>query len=123
MNNIMKKRFAFLIVALVLGKAMTFSTPVFIPVSVNYDTERPAIPPMGKAPAHAPSVWLDGHELSFPSEHPLYTLTLLQDGEEVFATIVTEGTGAIVLPSWLTGEYELVLAPESCYYFYGIVVL
>ena len=111
-------------VAVLTGTASVLSLRSIVTLQVGITDPTSVKNPFPKTPAHAPSVWLDGHELSFPSEHPLYTLTLLHDGEEVFTTIVTEGTGAIALPLWLSGEYELHLFPEgSSFYYVGIIDL
>jgi len=64
---------------------------------------------------------IDGHTLYFNNVGYDLTLVLLdEDGEEAYATFVAAGTTAVVLPSTLSGDYELQLYPtDSVYYFYS----
>ena len=78
----------------------------------------------GKAPIQIPSLWQDGYELTFPSMHSEYALDIVLNGIVVYSTNVSETTTTVILPSWLSGEYELQLYPDDCsYYFYGYVTL
>ena len=81
--------------------------------------------PLPKSPVNPPVVALEDYVLTFESSHPDYTLTLLdEDGEVVYQTIVVSGMNSVVLPTWLSGEYELQLYPDGTnYYYYGFIYL
>jgi hypothetical protein len=53
------------------------------------------------------------------------TVQLLdEDGYVVYTTFVPASTPTVVLPSTLSGDYELRLIPSgSAYYFYGDITL
>lgn len=75
-----------------------------------------------RGPVLVPEMDIDGYTLSFDTSCYGCTLTLLdEDGEVAYTTIITSGT--LVLPSTLSGEYELQLIPaDSSIYFYGYVL-
>ena len=78
----------------------------------------------GKLPIQTPSLWQDGYELTFQTTHVDYAIDIVQDGIVVYYADVDESTTSIVLPSWLSGDFELLLYPENCdYYFYGVISL
>jgi len=55
--------------------------------------------------------------------HAEYTLYIIdEDGEEVYEVFIPENTSSIILPFYLSGEYELQLI-NSWYCFYGYVEL
>ena len=94
-----------------------------IDLTVGYIDPHASIPGIGKGPT-MPSLWQDGYELTFPSMHPEYALDIVLNGIVVYSTNVSETTTTVILPSWLSGEYELLLYPEDCsYYFYGVISL
>ena len=78
-----------------------------------------------RMPAARPNVGQDGHTLYFNNVGYDLTLVLLdEDGEEVYTTIVPAGTTSVVLPSTLSGDYELQLNhDDSLYYFYADIEL
>ena len=75
-----------------------------------------------RGPVLVPEVSIEDYTLSFDTSCYGCTLILLdEDGEVAYTTIVTSGT--LVLPSTLSGEYEIQLIPASGdYYFYGYVL-
>ena len=75
-----------------------------------------------RGPVLVPEVSIEDYTLSFDTSCYGCTLILLdEDGEVAYTTIVTSGT--LVLPSTLSGEYEIQLIPEdSSIYFYGYVL-
>ncbi len=78
-----------------------------------------------RTPVVRPKVAQDDHTIYFTNVGYDLTLVLLYgDGEEAYATFVPAGTTAVVLPSTLSGNYELQLYPtDSVYYFYADIEL
>lgn len=74
-----------------------------------------------------PSASLDDHTLYINSEHPAYTLYLVDTtGEEpdvVYQVYVPANVNVVVLPSTLSGTYELQLYDGGDYYFYSEIEL
>ena len=71
-----------------------------------------------------PTIVQNGHEISFQTSHPAYTLYIIEEGTVVYSVAVTSSTTSVILPSWLSGEYEILLHPNDCnYYFYGDISL
>lgn len=64
----------------------------------------------GKSPMRPPVVYIDDYTLTFVVDHPDYVLTIKdEDGDVVFSTTVFSTVTQVVLPSTLTGEYEIEL--------------
>ena len=117
----MKRLLSVLALWAVLGGAL-FATPRIIGLSVGIDDASPVIPGLGKGPI--PQVWLDDHEIYFLTMHPEYSLSIIEDGTLVYSVVFPSTTSSIILPSWLSGEYEILLRPSGCsYYFYGYIEL
>ena len=78
-----------------------------------------------RTPVARPSIAQDDHTLYFNNVGYDLTLVLLdEDGEEAYTTFVPAGTTSVVLPSTLSGDYELQLYPDdSVYYFYTDIEL
>ena len=78
-------------------------------------------------PTNPPSASLDDHTLYINSEHPAYTLYLVDTtGEEpdvVYQVYVPANVNSVVLPSTLSGTYELQLYDGGNYYFYSEIEL
>ena len=80
--------------------------------------------PVPKSPTDPPQATLDGHVLTFTTSHADFVLTLLdEDGDEAYTVFVPAATSTVVLPSTLTGLFELQLYPGGSYYFLGDIVL
>ena len=69
-----------------------------------------------------PQVEIEDNVLNFNTPIDGYTLRLLdEDGYVVFTTIIPIGTTSMVLPSYLSGEYEIqIIQGNLC--FYGYIV-
>ena len=123
-NKMKTKIFALMTVA-----SMPFSSvsvdatplPVSLQVTAVDPTTNQGEPHRG--PVLVPEVIIDGHALSFDTSCYGCTLTLLdEDGEVAYTTVVTSGT--LVLPSTLSGEYEILLLPDTgSIYFFGTITL
>ena len=78
-----------------------------------------------RAPIARPGINLAGHTLYFNNVGNDLVLVLLdEEGEETYTTLVLTGTTTVVLPSSLSGDYQLQLySAVSIYYFYADVTL
>lgn len=75
-----------------------------------------------RGPSFIPELSLENYTLTFSSPCYGYTLELIDENDVVaYTTIITSDT--LVLPSTLSGEYQLRLIPnDSNIYFYGYVM-
>ncbi len=63
-----------------------------------------------KSPMQAPTVYIEDYTLSFVVGHPDYLLNIKdEDGNVVFSTVVWSAQTEVVLPSSLSGDYEIEL--------------
>ncbi len=76
-----------------------------------------------RTPVACPNVTQEGHALYFNVGYDLTLLLLDEDGEEAYTTFAPAGTTTVVLPSTLSGEYELQLLPGGSFYFYTVIQL
>lgn len=78
-----------------------------------------------RGPIPAPEVSIDDHTLYFGTPCDGYTLSIVnEDGDVEYSTVIPTSTTSIILPSWLSGEYEIRLYPaDSNIYFYGWIEL
>lgn len=61
-----------------------------------------------KSPMQAPMVYIEDYTLSFVVGHPDYLLNIKdEDGNVVFSTVVWSAQTEVVLPSILSGDYEI----------------
>ena len=95
---------------------ITFEVGVVVPVGQGI--------PRPRSPLQAPNVALGNYTLFFETDHPVFTLILLdEDGEEAYSVVVPTIVEEIALPSTLTGDYELQIYNGSNYYFYSNIYL
>ena len=72
-----------------------------------------------RAPARPWYITQDDNVLTLPAFDYAYTLVLLdEDGVVVYSADYSAGTTTAVLPSTLSGEFELRLVPYSATYYY-----
>ena len=103
--------------------ALGAQTPIDLTIHGN-DEPLPGTTGHGKAPSILPSLWQEGHELTFQATHVDYAIDVVQNGIVVYSLDVDESTSSVMLPSWLSGDFEILLYPEdSDYYFYGVISL
>jgi hypothetical protein len=63
-----------------------------------------------KSPTTPPTVYIEGYTLTFEAYHPDYILNIKdEDGDVVFTTTVYSAQTQVVLPSTLSGDYEVEL--------------
>lgn len=83
----------------------------------------------GAGPTYAPPrPWYftqDDYVLTIPAFEDDFTLQLLDEDEiVVYFTYIPAGTTQVILPSTLSGDYEIRLVPlNSTYYFKGYILL
>lgn len=76
-----------------------------------------------KAPARPWYITQDDNVLTLPALADDYTLVLLdEDGDVAYTTFVPAGTTTVVLPSTLSGDFELRLVADT-YYYRGYIIL
>ena len=69
------------------------------------------------APARPWYITQDDNVLTLPALADDYTLVLLdEDGDVAYTTFVPAGTTTVVLPSTLSGDFELRLVADTYYY-------
>ncbi len=81
-----------------------------IPLTVSYDDEQPLGPGYPKTPITAPKVYIDDYTLLFEANHPEYVLNIKDEGDNVvYTTTVYSTQTQVVLPSILSGDYQIEL--------------
>ncbi|WP_288279916.1 hypothetical protein [uncultured Prevotella sp.] len=97
---------------------LNFSVGYVVKTGTRPHPKAPALPP------DVPDVTLEGNILTFTSEHDDYTLTVINEDEEVaYEVIVPSTVCVVVFPSSLTGDYELQLDYGGNFYFYCGITL
>ena len=77
-----------------------------------------------KAPIRPPQATLDGHVLTFTSDHADYTLTLFsEDGDEAYTVFVPYDVDVVMFPATLTGTYGIQLDFGGSYVFVSEIFL
>ena len=82
-----------------------------VPLSVSIDDdEKPMGHGHGKSIIEAPLVYIEDYTLTFENNHPEYILNIKdEDGYVVYFTVVHSTEMQVVLPSTLSGDYEIQL--------------
>ena len=76
-----------------------------------------------KSPTRPLVITQDGYILTFPAQGNDHMLVLRDDmGTVVYTTFVPAGTTQIVLPSTLSGDFEIRLVADT-YYYIGYILL
>ena len=112
-----------LTVMLSLTSVSVYADPTDILLQVNYEDPDYGNDGQHRGPVLIPEVGLDGYSLIFNTPCDGYTLRLLdENGAVVYSTVIPTGTISLVLPSYLSGEYEIQIIQGNLY-FYGYIVL
>ena len=81
-----------------------------IPFTVHYEDDMPIGNGHGRTPMRPPVVYIEDYTLSFAVDHPDYVLTVKdEDGVAVYTTTVFSSQTEVLLPSTLSGDYEIDL--------------
>ena len=104
----MRKSFYLLLIALSLSTSAAAWDR--IPLAVEIIESMPIGHGHGKSPMRPPVVYIEDHTLAFVADHPEYILNIKdEDGEVVYTTTVFSTQTQVVLPSILSGDYEVNL--------------
>lgn len=81
-----------------------------IPFTVSYDDDSPLGNGFGKTSTYPPLVYIEDYTLSFEVNHPEYVLYIKdEDDNVVYSTVVSSTQTQVVLPSTLSGDYQIEL--------------
>ena len=82
-----------------------------IPLTIcPYENDQPIGNGQPKTPITAPTVYIDDYTLLFEASHPEYVLYIKdEDGNVVYSTVVYSAQTQVVLPSTLSGDYQIEL--------------
>ena len=104
----MKKKLLFLMCALVIS-TFTFAKEQ-VPLTVSGPDDSSLGNGHPKSPIEVPLVYIEDYTLLFAEGHPDYVLNIKdEDGDVVYTTTVYESMTQVVLPSTLSGDYEVEL--------------
>lgn len=83
--------------------------------------------PIGNGPARnpldPPTVYIEDYTLTFEADHQEFVLYIKDENQSVvYSTVVCETVTEVVLPSTLSGTYEIDLVTDD-YYFWGYIEL
>lgn len=108
----MKKIFLFIISVFIVSTSV--SAKKQIPFTVCWGNETDLGYGYPKSPTDPPLVYIEDYTLTFESYHPAYVLVLKdEDGIVVYSTVVNSTQTQVVLPSTLSGNYEIRLVLGS----------
>ena len=105
----MKKLLLFLFGAFIFSTSL--SAQVLVPLTVCIeDDEQPIGDGHPKTPITAPKVYIDDYTLLFEANHPEFVLYIKdEDDNVVYTTTVYSSQTQVVLPSTLSGDYQIEL--------------
>ena len=117
----MYKKFLFTIAFLQFLGGVLSASAAQVDINVKYDDETPSLPGNNKSPILVPEVSIDDYVLTFDDSCLGCELRLVDENDNVvYTTVITSNT--LVLPSYLSGEYELQIIC-GIYCFYGDIEL
>ena len=104
----MKKLFLIVFGAFIISTSV--SAQVLVPLTVGIIDEQPLGNGQPKTPMLVPKVYIDDYTLLFAVEHPDYVLYIKdEDDNVVYSTVVYSAQTQVVLPSTLSGNYQIEL--------------
>lgn len=116
-----KKIVAVLMLFMAVGVTNVLADEQWDPLDLEVRTidDKPLHTGYPKAPTLFPTVWQDGYELEIETPHAEYVLNIVSGTTVVYTVIVPANVSLVVLPSWLSGTYELQLIQGNlCFYGY-----
>ena len=103
------KKFLLMIFGAFLLSTSLFAKEV-VPFTVHYEDNQPIGHGYGRTPMQPPVVYIEDYTLTFAVGHPDYTLIIKdEDGYVVYTTTVFSNDTEVILPSTLSGDYEVNL--------------
>ena len=108
----MKKLLLFLFGAFILSTSV--SAQELVPLTVSIIDEQPISHGHPRSPDGTPIVYIDDYTLLFEVNHPEYVLNIKdEDGDVVYSTVVYSTQTQVVLPSTLSGDYQIELVVDN----------
>ena len=105
----MKKLLLIVFGAFILSTSVSAQVLVPLTISIN-DDEQPGGNGFPKTPITAPTVYIDDYTLLFEASHPEYVLYIKDENDNVvYSTVVSSTQTQVVLPSTLSGDYQIEL--------------
>ena len=104
---------------LMIASAFMLSTNLWawelVPLSVYIDDdEKPIGHSTPKTPIEVPKVYIEDYTLTFGINHPEYTLILKDENDNVvYTTTVFTTQTDVILPSTLSGDYQIELIMDD----------
>lgn len=111
----MKKLLLLLFGAFMLSTSVSAKelVPLALTVIIEED-DRPVGHDYPKSPTDPPTVYIEDYTLTFENYHPEYILNIKdENGIVVYSTVVNSTQTQVVLPSTLSGNYEIRLVLGS----------
>lgn len=105
---------------LTLGNLSVYADPELIVLEVGIEDPEHGDSSQQKTPITVPDISLEDHTLYFYTPCDGCTLRLLDENDNVvYSTVIATGTTSLVLPSTLSGEYEIqIIQGNICFYGY-----
>ena len=104
----MKKLLLFLFAAFILSTDV--SAQELVQLTMSIIDEQPGTNGFPRTPITAPIVYIDDYTLLFEANHPEYVLNIKDENNVVvYSTVVSTTQTQVVLPSTLSGDYQIEL--------------
>ena len=105
---------------LTLGNVSVYADPELIVLEVGIEDPEHGDSSQQKTPITVPDISLEDHTLYFYTPCDGCILRLLDGNDNVvYSTVIATGTTSLVLPSTLSGEYEIqIIQGNICFYGY-----
>ena len=112
----MKKLLLIVFGAFILNTSL--SAQVLVPLTVSIDDdEQPLGNDYPRTPITAPKVYIDDYTLLFEVDHPEYVLYIKDENNNVvYTTTVYSTQTQVILPSTLSGDYQIELVVDNLLY-------
>jgi hypothetical protein len=118
----MKKILLMIVSAFMLSTSLWAKTIVPLSVCIE-DDEQPGTNGNPRSPIEVPLVYIEDYTLTFAVGHPDYTLIIKdEDGYVIYTTTVFSTDTELILPSTLSGDYEVNLVMGN-WLFVGYILL
>lgn len=117
------KKFLILLCILVMPAFMSAGNALGDPILFNTGKIDPTLGGPGghKSPVLAPTVYIDGNVLTFETPSDGCLLQLVDENDDVvYSIIIPAGTTSLVLPSTLSGTYELQIIRDNWLFYADI---
>ena len=113
-NSDMKKLLMLLVCTLMLSTSANAWKLISLTVQVIHEDEQPITHGHSKSPDETPTVYIEDYTLYFEANHPEYVLNIKdEDGDVVYTTVVYSAQTQVVLPSTLSGDYEIEIIDDD----------